>query len=256
MRILILVQSIDLVAKPEYAALRKAQMETWDSIPHPNVDVIYYFPGPVEDKLEGNILRIVCNTHWTHMFFNLAKAMRHMLKHDQSWDYIFKTDNSTYVDKAKLYEFLLTKPREKYYGGSLFAFRDPEIHKQLFYWGDGYALSRDMVAYLVDRFNKAPFRGKQEDDVVVGQLLDGVANWDESLKIYLPILNNNEIELGHIVYRCRIDAINYSPAAADYEEINKIFANDIMIMHKIHNLITNGKTDNREGILKEAQDQA
>ena len=256
MRVLILVQSIDLAIKPEYAPLRQAQMETWDSIYHPNVDVIYYFPGDVHDNLDGNILRIKCGTHWTHMFFNLAKAMRHMLKHNHSWDYIFKTDNSTYIDKAKLYEFLLTKPREKYYGGSLFAFRDPELHKQPFYWGDGYALSRDMVAYIVDKFNRAPLRGKQEDDVIVGILMDDVANWDDSLVLYLPILNNNEIELGHIVYRCRIDPINYSPAASIYTELDKILANDIMIMHKIHNLITNGKDNNREIISQEAQSEA
>jgi len=246
MKILVLVQSIDLAARPEYAPLRKAQMETWDSIPHPNVDVIYYFPGNVPDKLEGNILRIKCDTHWQYMFFNLAKAMRHMLKHDMTWDYIFKTDNSTYVDKEQLYQTLLTKPREKYYGGMFYTFRDPVLHAFPFFWGDGYALSRDMVAHVVNSFNKAPLKGKQEDDIVIGQLMYQVANWDDSLNIYLPILNDNEIELGYHAYRCRVNHLNYSPAAAIYDDIETILANDISIMHKVHNMLK--ETNNNENI--------
>jgi len=253
MRILILVQSIDLPNKSGYKRLQKAQEETWDSVHHPDVDVIYYYPGSrIDDVLEGNKLHIVCDTHWKHMFFNLAKAMRHMLKHDMSWDYIFKTDNSTYVDKAKLYETLLTKPREKYYGGMDFTFRSPEMHKAPFFWGDGYALSRDMVAYIVGKYNAAPLRGNQEDDIVIGLLLADVAKWDPTLTISLPILNNNEVEPGYCTYRSRIDAINCSPAAYNIEDLDKIIDNDIMMMHKIHNTITNGQTNNYSSLQRQS----
>jgi hypothetical protein len=237
MKILILVQSIDIPSRAPYRRLRQAQIDTWDSIPHPNVDVIYYFPGTRPDELVGNELHITCQTHWTYMFFNLAKAMRHMLKNDMTWDYIFKTDNSSYVDKAKLYEILLTKPREKYYGGSDFLFKTPQ-HKVDFMWGDGYALSRDMVAYIVGKYNQAPLKGKQEDDIVVGQLMHDVANWDKSLTIRVPMLYKNEVELGHHVYRCRIDNISYSPAAAEFKDLDSIVDNDIMMMNKIHQAVT------------------
>lgn len=256
MKILILVQSIDLPNKPEYERLRQAQLATWDSIPHPDVNVIYYTPGNTADKLEGNWLHIACDTHWTYMFFNLAKAMRHMLKHDQSWDYIFKTDNSAYIDKAKLHELLLTKPREKFYGGMLYPFKAPGDKTINFMWGDGYALSRDMVAHIVSKYNAAPLRGKQEDDRVVSQLMLDTANWDDSLKIFIPGLYKNEVEVGHHAYRCRIDHTGVSPAAINYTEINKIIDNDIMMMHKIHNTLTHGQTDNSEGIHAEAQNQA
>lgn len=256
MKILILVQSIDLPNKPEYERLRQAQLATWDSIPHPNVDVIYYTPGIIEDKLEGNRLHIACNTHWTYMFFNLAKAMRHMLKHDMSWDYIFKTDNSAYIDKAKLHEILLNKPREKYYGGMVFPFMIPGVHNLDFMWGDGYALSRDMVAHIVSKYNAAPLKGKQEDDIIVAHLMSNVANWDPTLKIYIPMLYKNEVELGHHAYRCRIDHVNYSPAAATFPEINKIIDNDIMMMNKIHNILTNGQTDNNSILQEQDKNQA
>jgi len=255
MKVLILVQSIDLKSKPEYTSLRKAQEDTWDSIPHPNVDVIYYMPGMVPDMLQGNVLHIACDTGWQFMFFNLAKAMRHMLKHDQSWDYIFKTDNSTYIDKAKLHEILLTKPRERYYGGMIYPFMAP-TQTQQFMWGDGYALSRDMVGHIVHKYNAAPLKGKQEDDIVVAQLMQGVADWDPSLKIDIPMLNNNQIELGHHAYRCRIDHIGHSPAAVHYPNLNEIINNDISMMNKIHNLITNGKTDSSGLIQEQAQNQA
>ena len=253
MRILILVQSIDIPSRKDYNRLRQAQIDTWDSIPHPDVDVIYYFPGIRPDELIGNELHITCSTHWTYMFFNLAKAMRHMLKHDQTWDYIFKTDNSTYIDKAKLHELLLSRPREKYFGGMSFPWRISGVHNMEFMWGDGYALSRDMVAYLVSEYNKAPLKGKQEDDIVVSQILFTAANWDKTLNIGLPILNyNNEIELGYHAYRCRINVLAHSPAAADFEELSKIIDNDIMIMHKIHKTLTHGKTNNEQLIHEQA----
>lgn len=256
MKVLVLVQSIDLPNKPEYNRLRRAQQETWDSIPHPDVNVIYYMPGVISDSLNGNVLHITCSTNWDFMFFNFAKALRHMLKHDQSWDYVFKTDNSTYIDKAKLHEILSTKPREKYYGGMIYPFPTEVKYEVPFMWGDGYALSRDMAAHIVAKYNAAPLRGKQEDDIVVSQLMHQVANWDESLKIAVPMLNNNEIEPGYHAYRCRIDKLTHSPAAAVYKEINKIIDNDIMIMNKIHNILHHGQTNNGEGLLEETQDQA
>ena len=253
MKILILVQSIDLPNKQHYAKLRKAQEDTWDSIPHPDVDVIYYTPGLIADKLEGNKLHITCPTHWTYMFFNLAKAMRHMLKHDQSWDYIFKADNSVYIDKARLHEILLNKPREKYFGGMIFKFKGPNDPRPDFMWGDGYALSRDMVAYIVDKYNKAPFKGKQEDDVVVAHLMTDVANWDTTLEICIPGMQNGRVDPNYHAYRTRMDHTRQSPASTTYVEINEIIENDIIMMHAIHKIITNGKT-NSERLLQE-QDQ-
>jgi hypothetical protein len=101
-----------------------------------------------------------------------------------------------------------------------------------------------MVAHIVAKYNAAPMRGKQEDDIVIAQLVTDVANWDSSLNIYIPMLYNNEVELGHHAYRCRIDHLNFSPAAAVFPDINKIIDNDIAMMHKIHNILTNGQTDN------------
>ena len=254
MRILILVQSINLPNTQHYTKLRQAQEDTWDSISHPDVDVIYYFPGALDaDTLQGNQLHMVCNTHWTHMFFNLAKAMRHMLKHDMTWDYIFKTDNSVYIDKAKLHELLLSRPREKYFGGMLYNFKAPNDKSPDFMWGDGYALSRDMVAYIVDKYNKAPFRGKQEDDRVVAQLMTDVANGDPTLTIFIPGFNKGEVALGHHAYRTRVDHTTNSPATVDYEEIEKIIDNDIMMMNKIHKTLTDGKTNSEQLVHEQAQ---
>jgi hypothetical protein len=251
MKVLILVQSINPSSKPEYEKLRQTQLATWDSIIHPDVDVIYYTPGVIPDKLEGNQLHIFSNTHWTHMFFTLAKAMRHMLKHDMSWDYIFKTDNTAYIDKAKLHEILSTKPREKYYGGMLSPFKTSDNKLVNIMWGDGYALSRDMVAYLVSTYNKAPFKGKQEDDVTVSYIMQGIANWDSSLSIYTP---NEIIEPGHHAYRCRVDHTGYYPGDTPYTEISKVIDIDNIMMNKVHNKLTNGQTDNSKGILEEIQD--
>lgn len=251
MKVLILVQSVD---KPDFIRVREAQQQTWDSVEVPNVQTVYYLPGDVDDILEGNTLRIRQGLHWQYMFFTFAKALRHMLKYE--WDYVFKTDNSTYIDKAKLYEILSSKPRTNYYGGMSFPFKIEGVHGVDFFWGDGYALSRDMAQYIVDCYNKAPFKGMQEDDIVVAKILMDKCPWDNTLQIYLPVMNELKIEPGHHAYRVRIDAVNYSPAAFEFDDIKTIIDNDIFIMNQIHNTVTNGKANNREGVLEEAQDKA
>lgn len=250
MKVLILVQSVD---KPDFIRLREAQQQTWDSVELPDVKTVYYLPGNIDDVLEGNTLRIRQQLHWSFMFATFAKALRHMLKYE--WDYVFKTDNSTYVDKAKLHEILLTKPRTKYYGGMDFPWKIPGMHTMPFFWGDGYVLSRDMAEYIVQCYNKAPFKGNQEDDIVVAMIMQDKADWDFSLEIYIPLIKDLKIEPGHHVYRVRINQGSYSPAAFDYDQIDKIIDNDINMMNQIHNTITNGKANNREGILEEAQDK-
>ena len=244
MKVLILVQSVD---KPDFIRLRQAQQETWDSVEVPDVQTIYYLPGPINDTLEGNTLRIWQDLHWQFMFFTFAKALRHMLKYE--WDYIFKTDNSTYVDKAKLHEILSSKPRTKYYGGMSFPFKIDGVHTVDFFWGDGYALSRDMAEHIVQCYNKAPFKGLQEDDIVVAKIMKNVANWDPTLHVQVPMTNNLTIEPGHHVYRVRIDAVNYSPAAFEFDDIKTIIDHDIWMMNQVHDTVLQKKNrDTPEGI--------
>lgn len=230
MKVIILVQSID---KPDYIKLREAQQSTWDSITYPNVETIYYKPDGQHENLVGNILNTPENWSWVDMYKSFAKALRLLLKQD--WDYIFKTDNSTYIDKEVLYNLLLTKPRTEYFGGMLY----PYSLDNKFVWGDGYAISRDLAKYIVTEFNKAPFFISGVDDEGVSTVLKDKAILDNTLKVY-EVKSTDKIELGHHLYRVRMSDTGLSPAVQQPDNLSSIIDEDIKQMYNIHNLITNG----------------
>lgn len=233
MKVIILVQSID---KPDYIKLREAQQQTWDSIPCDNVRTIYYKPNGKTEELVGNIINTPENWHWSNMYKSFIKALRLLLKED--WDYIFKTDNSTYVDKEVLYNTLLTKPRVNYFGGSMYETSEtspPEAFNCM--WGEGYAISRDIAEYLVDFFHKAPWLNGGVDDGVVTKILIDKVSLDKTLHVYELAKHDKKIEPGNHVYRVRLEDHVSSPAVIHFDNLSSIIDSDIISMHNIHSVI-------------------
>jgi hypothetical protein len=246
MKILVLVQSTELKL---YAPLLKAQEETWNSVPHPEVDVVYYQASKNFDKLNGNILSITSIDHVEYMFKIFMKSIRHL--RNQSWDYIVKTDHSVYLNKEKLYELIASKPRQDYYGGvplKINVEKEGEIIPQYFMWGECFILSRDLAMYLLDKFNKAPLKGKFPEDIVVGQLLNNKGIWDGSINIYNP-LSDEDIPVDLPIYRVRLTN-SISPILSLPPDMDMIIEGDVTMMHNIHKTITNGQTNNHS-ILQE-----
>ncbi len=207
MKVLILVQSVN---KSRYPELRKVQQETWDSVPHPHIKTLYYYPDPDNEFVRDNNMHIKGSDDWKYMFMQTMKAFRTALS--MEWDFLFKTDNSAYVYKKELYKLLSTKPAIKFYGGHKL------IHKDLgeFLWGEGVALSRDVVQLLVDEYLLYPSRRMGVEDPHIGHMLKGRIKWDESMLI-------NTCEPGQIltpshIYRCR----GIVPFDSDIETMRRI----------------------------------
>lgn len=256
MKILVLVQSTE---KEVYADLLKTQMETWDSIKHPDIDVVYYKASSKWDTLEDNILYIKNIDHISKVFSTFMKSIRFFK--NKEWDYVVKTDNSVYLIKDKLYELIQSKPKTMYYGGvvtSVLAHRSDGFKMPIkFMWGECIILSRDVAMYLVNTFNKAPLKGNMSEDIVIGQLLENYCLWDE-IKIHASTPADIDDPTG-VIYRVRLSEVykaEYCPIFGIPDNMSDVIKSDIKVMKKIHNIITNGKTDNRERIPQEAQDQA
>lgn len=254
MKVLILVQSTD---NPFYKNLIEAQQQTWDSVGHPDITVLYYKANPKGEGIEDNVLNVFNSDKVDHGFFVLAKALRYMLKKYQ-WDYVVKTDNSVYINKEVLYNLLLNKPREHYFGGMLITHKDLSEESKKFFpedlkflWGELMVMSRDIAAHVVNTFNKAPLKGLGPDDLNVSHILKDYCVWDESLKIDL-----DESDLSSYAYRVRRLEQSFSPMYVKASNFQDIIDSDILTMNKIHNLITNGKDNNREIISQEAQSEA
>jgi hypothetical protein len=191
MKVLILVQSVN---KGEYPELRKAQQETWDSVNVPNVKTLYYYPSPNSEKISGLDMTIQGPDQWGYMFMQTMKAFRNALSLE--WDFLFKTDNSAYVDKKELYNLLTTKPMKEFYGGHKLSH---PTHGD-FLWGEGVALSRDVVESLVEMYILQPWKRMGVEDAHIGSMLKDKLTWDESMTI--PEYSIGAPQKSH-VYRCK-----------------------------------------------------
>ena len=86
------------------------------------------------------------------------------LTKDLDYDYIFRTNSSSYIDKEFLSEYLRNKPRNKYYSGII------GDHNGIKYApGSGYVLSRDLVNIVLE--NVAQWDHSYIDDVSLGLVL-------------------------------------------------------------------------------------
>lgn len=221
MKVLIMVQSVQKSRYPELIMLQK---ETWDSIEHPHVSTLFYYPNPVSEGITGKDVLIKGEDNWGYMFIQTMKAFRNVMNIE--WDYIFKTDNSTYVDKKRLYEILFTKPRENFYGGTLGRIIDKSSNEETpFLWGEGMAMSRDIVKYLVDCYIANPFMRLGVEDIHIGRVLNEKCNWDTSMQVIDFYANKEQLVKDAHIYRCR-------------NANGEVFTDDIKAMKWIHSKIS------------------
>lgn len=192
MKVLILVQSVD---KEPYIKLRQTQQETWDSVEHKNMKTMYYRPHPEEEFTKGKDMYIRGSEHWGFMFIQCMKAFRNVLS--MEWDFLFKTDNSAYVDKKALFKLLTRKPGKKLYGGH----RLDHPTTGAFLWGEGVVLSRDVVEDLVDYYIMNYGKRMGVEDAHIGAVLNGKFPWDETMTVAMH--QPGLITPGAHVYRCR-----------------------------------------------------
>jgi hypothetical protein len=222
MKILILVQSVDIDRYPE---LTKAQQETWDSIKHPDIEVLYYYPITTTKRgIDGNKLYIGGSNHWSYMFVNTIRAFREVMSLE--WDFILKTDSTSYVNKEQLVKVMTGKPTTQYYGGHLCE-TPPEGMTTQFLFGGGYLLSKDVVATLIDVYASNPTKRAGYDDCHVGNILTDKFEWDVSLEM-CPYDPEVPIPTCHL-YRCSNPKLGAKP-----------FDDEISAINAIHKHITNG----------------
>jgi hypothetical protein len=119
------------------------------------------------------------------------------------FDFIYRTNVSSYVDLSKLNEFIKNKPQNGYYGGAI---GDHQGIK--FASGCGYFLSRDVVNKVLE--NRGLWDHNLIDDVSLGKLLIRELNIEvqEVERIDLDTLNFNSVQINSksqniFHYRCK-----------------------------------------------------
>lgn len=170
MRVLVLVLSS---ARSPWMEIQVAQKRTWESEDVPDAPVMHYFADEPQ-AMTGQLRQAL----------RLALAGR--------WDFVFRTNSSSYVDRWRILVHAKWLPAAECYQG---------IDGDGFASGSGFFLSRDAAAILA---NDLPWRSEVlADDVAVGQVLvshgifvtpgaERIDYWYERMKVDI----GHETEIG------------------------------------------------------------
>lgn len=209
MKVLILVLSLNDSA--DYSNLTVAQKNTWDSINVDNVKTFYLFGNHIKNEIIDN--NIFVNVHET--IFNCGQKTIESLEviNSMDFDYIFRVNSSSYVDKELMIKYLLDKPREKYYSGVIGNYNNIKYAS-----GSGYFLSHDLVNLILQ--NKSKWNHNYIDDVALGLLLKE----HEISPLPAPRCDLEELYIpnNYYHYRSKKNNTNRSIDALNFHKIFKI----------------------------------
>jgi hypothetical protein len=207
MKILISVLSLN---REPYIGLEKTIRETWASERHKDVEVIYYYGDSNEIKLTDDRLFLDTPEGLMNIGYKTLKMYEYILE-NYEFDYLFRTNSSSYVNIEKLKEFIRDKPNEKFYSGT-----EGKYNGVPFASGSGYFLSKDNVEFVLEHRNE--WDHTLIDDVSLGKLLT-----NRGIKIMggkrLDIVNTLHIDLNHYHYRVK----NKGDRRVDSERMYNIY---------------------------------
>ena len=160
-KILIVVLSFD---KEPYVSLENTIRNTWAREKPEGVEIIYYYGNSKEDKLLGDKLYLNSPEGLRNVSKKTLKMYEYVFENFE-FDYVYRTNSSSYVNITKLKEFIVDKPLNKFYSGVVG--NSPQGIK--FASGSGYFISHDLIELVLNNKNK--WDNSLIDDVALGKLL-------------------------------------------------------------------------------------
>lgn len=195
-----------------YSNLENVIRNTWLKNKPDNIDVIFYYGDSknnelIGDKLSLNIVDTYQNiSHKTLLMYN------YLYENSNKYDYIFRTNLSSYLDLDLLNEFIKDKPLNKFYCGIIGQYGEVKFAS-----GSGYFISKDILEFIYK--NKDRWDINVIDDVALGKLLSKEFKIDTNAKRQ-DIKNVNEHITKTYHYRCKQKDRN-----DDIKILNKIYNN-------------------------------
>jgi len=218
MKIIILVLSSN---NNKYNRLNETLRKTCFSENNEDIEIFYYYGN--SDKLYQENENIYCPVEETvnNIGRKTISAFEWVLN-NKSFDYIFRTNESSYIDLYNLKKFIEDKPRHNFYCAN------PIFVNGLWVGAGVYFLSKDVVD-LVSKY-KQNIHHELPDDVALGFLMhdlkiplaemtkETLGTWDNIDFFNLP---EDKIDFTQFYYRCRC-----------HDRMD-----DIRIMEKLHEMI-------------------
>jgi hypothetical protein len=205
MKIIILIQTC--LTDSGYKKLYEKQKVTWDSVEVNNVSTLYVIGNGNKKEISGHFAIDTSEELYDNQTIKLINAFE--LINNINYNYVFIANASSYVDKKMLYEWMLDKPRKRFYSGVICS-----------NWisGAGFFLSKDVVNLIID--NKDEFGPIRCGDTLIGKFLSekGI---DMSFSDRFDIVRYcDNIPTNYFNYRCKDE--NYNKEL-DMQHFQRIF---------------------------------
>lgn len=197
----------------------KGIRKTWGSVKIENVDIYYYYGDSIVNEVVDDIM----NVNVPEGLMNIGKKTIEAFKlilNMKKYDYVFRTNASSYVNQKLMYDIAYLAPRTEFYSGVVGNYRGLKYAS-----GSGYFISKDLMLYAID--HEYDLDSTYIDDVALGLLLKHVcivpADRQDFTEQY-QICKIPELYRRIHHYRCK------------YERDRSI---DVMTMLKLHELTIN-----------------
>lgn len=145
-----------------YTKFFESQNESWNSIEVDGVDTFFLVGNNDKDEIDGNLIKTNVPESLINCGYKTLKAFE-LLK-NRDYNYIFRTNSSSYVDKQMLKDYLQDKPRNNFYSGVI-----GNHHGIIFASGSGFIVSKNVVDLVL--LKQEYWEHRFIDDVALGLLL-------------------------------------------------------------------------------------
>lgn len=145
-----------------YTKFFESQNDSWNSVEVDGVDTFFLVGNNDKDEIDGNLIKTNVPESLGNCGYKTLKAFE-LLK-DRDYDYIFRTNSSSYVDKQLLKDYLQDKPRTNFYSGVI-----GNHHGIIFASGSGFIVSKNVVDLVL--LKQEYWEHRFIDDVALGLLL-------------------------------------------------------------------------------------
>ena len=186
----------------------KYQKKTWVKEKNDNVKVFFYEAGKKDKQKESHLFFDV-NKSELDIGYKNVKAFKWILQ-NENFDYVFRTNTSSYVSKKNLENFVKTLNKinkNKYlYSGIRIVLPKGSYKDEIsLVSGSGILMNRETLSLIVEKSGELDH--ELWEDVSIGQLLNkyGIYPQPGHREDIQGNIFNQIISLDHYHYRCRID---------------------------------------------------
>lgn len=200
---------------------------TWGCEKHDNVEIVYYYGKKGHTFQEDSNVYLDIEESRPNIGHKTLKFFEYILK-NKRFDFLFRTNASSYVNIKNLQKYLGDKPFSGFYSG--FIGRENGVD---FASGSGYTITPDLVSLSVNR--QEYFNHSMIDDVALSNQLRAFGHIPLAARrqnFFEPENVFNDIDKTQFHYRCR-SVCNGDRDARSVELDTKIIQN-------IHKALQNG----------------